>query len=192
MEEGLTGVLEKHLTRALESKEAELDEKLRLYESLEEDDKRMERMKQKASNEQQLRGMGHGTYVELTSEKEFFEAAKKSKFMAVHFYRPTTWRCEILDKHLQNISQNHVSLRCVKINVEKAPFLAERLRIIVIPTLMLVKNGKTEHSVIGFDEFGGKDDFPTSAVSNVLRTHGMLRGNKENNEDDDDSDDSDC
>ncbi len=44
----------------------------------------------------------------------------------------------------------------------------------MIPTIVLIKNGKTEHSIIGFDEFGGSDDFSTEDVAYVLSQHGMI------------------
>lgn len=94
--------------------------------------------------------------------------------MIVHFYRGVTPRCEIVDAHFERLAPLHLETRFVKINVEKNPFLAERLNIIVLPTIVLIKNGKTEHSIRGFDEFGGTDDFSTDDVAYVLSTHGVL------------------
>jgi thioredoxin-like negative regulator of GroEL len=64
--------------------------------------------------------------------------------------------------------------RFTKINAEKAPFLVERLGILLMPTIVLIKDGKTEHSILGFDEFGGVDDFSTEDMAYVLSTHGVL------------------
>jgi hypothetical protein len=110
----------------------------------------------------------------MTDTKEFFNAAKKSERMVVHFYRGVTPRCEIVDAHLQVLAEKHVETRFIKINAEKNPFLVERLHIIMLPTLVLCKDGKTQHSIIGFDEFGGTDDFETEDVAYVLACHGML------------------
>ena len=44
-----------------------------------------------------------------------------------------------------------------------APTPAERLRIWMLPTLAVIKNEKTTDYVVGFDDLGGKDDFPTGA-----------------------------
>ena len=41
---------------------------------------------------------GHGGYDELPSEKDFFDKIKNCKRAVVHFYRPTTLRCEIFGK----------------------------------------------------------------------------------------------
>lgn len=41
-----------------------------------------------------------------------------------------------------------------KIDAEKSPFLVERLQIVTLPTILCIKDGKTVHQVVGFDEFG--------------------------------------
>ena len=50
-----------------------------------------------------------------------------------------------------------------QLNAEKAPYLTEKLRIFMLPTLALVKKEKVVDYVVGFDELGGKDDFTTEA-----------------------------
>lgn len=42
---------------------------------------------------------------------------------------------------------------------EKSPFLTERLRIWMLPTVAIVKQEKVEDYVVGFDELGGSDNF---------------------------------
>mmetsp|Transcript_854 Transcript_854/g.1460 ORF Transcript_854/g.1460 Transcript_854/m.1460 type:complete len:141 (-) Transcript_854:1352-1774(-) len=94
--------------------------------------------------------------------------------MCVHFYRSVTPRCEIVDAHFMKLAPKHLETRFVKIDAEKNPFLVERLGIILMPTIVLVKDGKTEHSIHGFDEFGGTDDFTTSDMAHVLASHKVL------------------
>jgi hypothetical protein len=52
-----------------------------------------------------------------------------------------------------------------QINAEKSPFLTERLKIWMLPTLALIKKEKTTDYIVGFNELGGKDDFPTGTGS---------------------------
>jgi len=49
-----------------------------------------------------------------------------------------------LDKHLSLIAQQHLETRFIKLDVEKAPFLTQRLGIRVIPTMGIIKDGKTK------------------------------------------------
>jgi thioredoxin-like negative regulator of GroEL len=87
---------------------------------------------------------------------------------------PATWRCEVVDKHLRAVSAKHLETRVVRVNAEKSPYLVEKLRIRVLPTMVLVKDGKTDHSIIGFDELGGSDDFTTEQLEEVLAAHGVI------------------
>ena len=131
-------------------------------------------LQKKMRSEQDLRQLGHGVYSEMNDTKDFFNAAKKSSKMCVHFYRGVTPRCQIVDAHFSQLAQKHVETRFIKVDVEKNPFLVERLGIILIPTIVLCKDGKTDHSIRGFDEFGGTDDFSTTDMAYVLSTYGML------------------
>ena len=56
----------------------------------------------------------------------------------------------------------------MRVDAEKSPFLADRLKIRILPTLVLIKDGKTDHSIIGFDEMGGRDDFAPSVLEQLL------------------------
>ena len=64
--------------------------------------------------------------------------------------------------------------RFLKVNSERCPFLCERLHIWMMPTIVLVKGGKTEHSIVGFDELGGHDDFTTEQLEGLLVSHEVL------------------
>ena len=51
-----------------------------------------------------------------------------------------------------------------------------------MPTIVLIKDGKTEHSIHGFDEFGGTDDFTTSDMAYVLASRGVLNYDNDRSE----------
>lgn len=55
---------------------------------------------------------------------------------------------QVVDKHLNLLAKQHLETRFVKINAEKSPFLAEKLKIIVLPTLALIKNAKVDDYVV--------------------------------------------
>jgi len=129
--------------------------------------------------------LGHGEYNEIGgsgNEKEFFDAAKASARMVCHFYRKGSPICEIMDMHMNKLSKQHVGTRFVKINAETSPFLAERLRIIYLPTLAVVMKGKVTDYVVGFDDLGGQEDFDTETLewrlgsADVIDYDGDLEG----------------
>ena len=57
-----------------------------------------------------------------------------------------------MDKHLAILAKKHIETRFVKINAEKSPFLAEKLKIVVLPTLALIKNAKVDDYVVCYIE----------------------------------------
>lgn len=137
--------------------------------------KRLEEMKNEHKRKSELKSVGHGTYEEIVGEKEFFQEAKKSDKVVVHFYRPSAWRCEILDKHFKALCVKHWGTRFIKINAEKSPYLCEKLHIWMLPSVVLVKGGKTEHTIVGLDELGGEEDFSTEALEEVLINWGVCQ-----------------
>ena len=106
--------------------------------------------------------------------KRFFDELKGSARAVVHFYRPTTRRCEIIDKHFYALAAKHMETKFLRVNAEKAPFLVEKLHIWMLPTIVCVQNGKTDHSIVGFDELGGRDDFATEDMEQLLLKHNVL------------------
>lgn len=49
----------------------------------------------------------------------------------------------------------------MQIHAEKSPFLVEKLKIWMLPTLALIRHENTVDYVVGFEDLGGKDDFTT-------------------------------
>lgn len=173
--------VEAGILQQAEKEERKLDEKLRAMEDMDEDDfealkeRRRQALQKQVRQEQDWKQLGHGVYTELTDTKEFFNAAKRSPKMVVHFFRGVTPRCQIVDAHFERLAPKHLETRFVKIDAEKNPFLVERLGVIIMPTIVLIKDGKTEHSLRGFDELGGTDDFSTEDMAYVLSNHGVLK-----------------
>lgn len=163
-------VVQQQLLQATQMMEHQVDAEIEKLDKMDEDDiealrrKRMQQMKKQADQKKDWLSQGHGRYDEIADEREFFDVCKKSKNVVCHFYRDSTFRCKIVDKHLTLLAPKHVETRFVKINAEKCQFLVERLRIVVIPTICLAKDGKTVDYVVGFDDLGGHDEFPTDVL----------------------------
>ena len=62
----------------------------------------------------------------------------------------------------------------MQVNAEKSPFICERLKIMVLPTITLIKDGRTDHAIIGFDELGGRDSFSTEELERLLLKHEVV------------------
>jgi hypothetical protein len=81
---------------------------------------------------------------------------------------------QVVDKHLSILAKEHLETKFLKLDAEKSPFLCERLRIFMLPTIAIIKNGKAEDYVVGFDELGGKDDFGTEVLEERLARTGVI------------------
>lgn len=162
--------MESAILNATKIVEQQVDAEIERLDQLQDDDieklreKRLEQMKQLAAQQQEWRSKGHGEYREILEEKMFFDECKQSNKVICHFYRESTWRCKIVDKHLAILAPKHLETKFIKLSVERCPFLCDRLKIRVIPTIALVINGKTKDYIKGFDDLGGHDEFPTEML----------------------------
>jgi len=163
-------VLQNQLMNVASAMEEKLDAEMQELDNLEDDDierirqKRLAEMKKMQDIRQDWLRNGHGKLNEISSDKDFFEEAKNSKKMVVHFYRNTTMRCKILDEHLKTLSKKHLETKFMKLDVDKCDWIVNRLNIRIIPTLAFVKDGKTRDYMRGFDDVGGTDDFSTEML----------------------------
>ncbi|KAL4361610.1 hypothetical protein GQ457_04G002850 [Hibiscus cannabinus] len=166
-------ILEKQVLTVAKAMEEKIDEEIAALDRLDDDDleaireRRLQQMKKMAEKRSRWIGLGHGEYYEIPAEKDFFSIVKASERVVCHFYREN-WPCKVMDKHLSALAKQHIETRFVKINAEKSPFLAEKLKIVVLPTLALIKNAKVDDYVVGFDELGGTDEFSTEDLEDRL------------------------
>ncbi|XP_055906965.1 thioredoxin domain-containing protein 9 [Eupeodes corollae] len=173
-------ILENQLMNAAQHIEQQLDQQLDRLESLGTDDlqmireQRIKEMKEQTKKKQEWLANGHGVYSELADEKEFFEVSKKSPNIVCHFYRDSTERCRIVDMHLKILAAKHVEAKFCKVNAEKSPFLTQRLRIKIIPTIALVKDSKTKDFIVGFTDLGNCDDFSTDMLEWRIAQSGAI------------------
>lgn len=118
--------------------------------------------------------LGHGEYDDLPGEKELFDITKKSERIVCHFYRDSTMRCKIVDKHLEILARKHLETKFVKLNVDRAPFITERLHIKTLPTLTLLIDNIVKDKIIGFTDLGNHDEFSTKTLEWRLGQGGVI------------------
>jgi len=164
--------------------ESMLDDELRRLDNLDECDlakiraRRVTEMKAKAVEESAWSRQGHGALTTLTDTKEFFDAAKASKRLACHFSRPTSHHCVALNGALAKLAAQHRETRFCAMDAEKSPYLCEKLLAdpegnVVIPTVLLCKDGKVVYHVRGLEEVGG-ERVTADRVATVLQRHGLI------------------
>lgn len=124
---------------------------------------RMQSVKKQTEKLAEWQAKGHGTYSEI-SQDDFFNTVVREKggsdLCIVHFYHRDFQRCQIIDKHLSMLCMTMMPIKFCKINVEKAPFLTEKLRVNVLPCIVLFVNDVAVDRIVGFDglEMSDKGD----------------------------------
>ena len=128
----------------LKEKEQRVNEEMKRLDELDDDDieqlreKRRREMMKYQQKKQKWLADGHGRYREIADQKQFFAEVKAAERAVVHFYRGATWRCQIVDRHLDDLAKSHVETKFIKVDAEKCPFLVEKLQVWMLPTMVLV------------------------------------------------------
>jgi hypothetical protein len=185
---GLEAAVEAKLLQAASVAEQQIDNEIKRLEEMDDDDleavrmKRLNMMKKEQEAKFHFVQLGHGQYREY-SEHDFLKGeGNKSDNVVIHFFRPTTERCQIVDRHLDVLAKKYYTARFCKINAEKAKFLCERIKITVIPSIAVFVNKKHKDTIEGFDDLGGRDDFDTEVLAwrlgltNVINYNGDCTG----------------
>lgn len=123
----------------------------------------------------------HGKYMEIKDEKEVLEITTKTEQVVAHFFHSDFQRCQIMDRHLEVLSQRHIHTRFIRINVDNVPFLVTKLQIQILPCVIPFVKGIGKERILGFENLGG-DNFSTGMLEMVLLRSGVirnLRGNAE-------------
>ncbi|CDR97649.1 -Thioredoxin domain-containing protein 9 [Babesia bigemina] len=152
---------------------------------------RLQALKETHAKRLEFMNKGYGKLVDVHSDSDFFDVCRNAHYVVAHFYRPTTVRSQYLDGKMHELCQTYFDTKFIRVNAERTPFLCERFNIWCIPTvseaydsldcvqLMIIIGGKTNHSIIGFDEFGG-DGFTLDEFASALKKRGILPPDAEN------------
>jgi hypothetical protein len=99
---------------------------------------------------------------------------RSTKNCIVHFFHSDFRRCKIMDGHLETLAPMHAESRFIRIDVDKAPFLVERLAVRVLPCVLSFVDGKSVGRIEGFERMGNTDGFRTVRLEEVLVEFGVL------------------
>ncbi len=86
----------------------------------------------------------------LIVNKENFDSVKNSsKPVLLDFYADWCGPCRMVSPIVEEIAEENPQYLIGKINVDKEPELAQRFRVLSIPTLTVIKNGEIKRQTTG-------------------------------------------
>ena len=116
---------------------------------------------------------GHGQY-QLVPEQDFLKEVTTSEKVVCHFFHPDFQRCKIVDKHLSILCRKYRGTKFIKVDSVEAPFFVTKLKIKVLPTIVMFQKGIAVDRIVGFEELGGQDDFKQVRLERRLADRGMI------------------
>ncbi|XP_068643440.1 thioredoxin domain-containing protein PLP3B-like [Aristolochia californica] len=143
---------------------------------------RIAALKNEAEKREALKRQGHGEYREIT-EGDFLGEVTGIGRVICHFYHKEFYRCKIMDKHLKSLAPRHVETKFIRLDAENAPFIVSKLAIKTLPCVILFRDGIAKDRLVGFQDLGGKDDFTTKTLENLLIKKGIISESKDKDED---------
>lgn len=94
----------------------------------------------------------------------------------VHFYEPQFQKCALMSERLAQVASKHLNLQVMQIKGTNAPFLVTKLKIKVLPCVVIYRNGVECDRLVGFEKLGGgADGFSFLQLEEYLYSRDMIR-----------------
>lgn len=118
---------------------------------------------------------GGGSYTTLRDEKTLLDLTTSTPRCVVHFCKADFASCAVMDAHLARLAARHYEARFVRVAVEDAPFVVERLGVRVLPCVMGFVDGVGVERIVGFEGLGySAGDVKTGDLEARLLGKGVL------------------
>jgi thioredoxin 1 len=95
--------------------------------------------------------MKAGVGFSRSSKRQAEQGNAAARPRLLFFHAPTSGRCRRAEGHLAHALQrrrNHATFELVRVNVEERPELAERFRVDVVPTLLVVEDRRVVRRIV--------------------------------------------
>ncbi|KAM9912165.1 hypothetical protein OXX69_002825 [Metschnikowia pulcherrima] len=127
-------------------------------------EQRLQQLKQEISSIDRaadILGKDVGCVNFVGAEKELMDAVTRTEIAVVHFYQPTFPKCKVMNEKLAMLAEKHLALHVLAIPAEKAHFLVTKLKIKVLPFVVVYRHGQEIARIVGFEGIGEAEDAVT-------------------------------
>lgn len=90
--------------------------------------------------------------LKLTGENFEQEVMKSEQPVLIDFWATWCGPCQMIAPVVDKIAEEMKSVKICKVNIDEQPELAQQFRVMSIPTLVVVKDGKVVNNSIGFQQ----------------------------------------
>lgn len=99
---------------------------------------------------------------EATFDKEVLET---SRGVVVDMYADWCGPCKMMAPVVEELSQSHPEIKFCKLNVDHAPGIAARYRVMSIPTFLIFRDGDLAGTIVGGMDADDLEDAIAGALS---------------------------
>jgi len=96
--------------------------------------------------------------LQFTDENFEQEVLKASELVVVDLYADWCGPCKMVGPVIEQLAQENADVKVGKVNVDHSPGIAQKYKVMTIPTILFFKNGEVADKVIGVrskEEFQG-------------------------------------
>ena len=87
--------------------------------------------------------------MEKVNKGQFNEIVENNQIVLVDFYADWCGPCKMLAPIVEEVANETTTVKVGKVNVDEEPELARQFRVMSIPTLVLIKDGKVVKTSVG-------------------------------------------
>ena len=148
---------------------------------------RLQQLRQEHLHKLELKSKGHGDYRTISQDEFLPETcaaaaatdSSKSKraaseWVVVHFFHDEFIKCKVMDHHLKIVAAKHLECKFLRIEAQKAPFFCSKLKVMTLPTVLVLRKGNVVDRLVGFEGIAEDNEWPTRLLQKWLSKSGAI------------------
>lgn len=88
--------------------------------------------------------------INLTKDSYHNEVMETEKVVVIDFWATWCGPCKMMAPVVEEVAKDYPDVKVCKVNVDEEPELSNAFKIVSIPTIVVIKNGKIIDSVVGY------------------------------------------